>query len=67
MAKNALLGKALKRAQNRYLLVNILAKRVRQLKDGAKPLVEADNDLSVEEVALLEIAEGKITGGTVAS
>jgi DNA-directed RNA polymerase subunit K/omega len=48
-------------------LVNILAKRVRQLKDGAKPLVEADNDLSVEEVALLEIAEGKITGGTVAS
>jgi DNA-directed RNA polymerase omega subunit len=67
MAKNALLGKALKRAQNRYLLVNILAKRVRQLKDGAKPLVEADNDLSVEEVALLEIAEGKIAGGRVAS
>lgn len=67
MAKNALLGKALKRAQNRYLLVNILAKRVRQLKDGAKPLVEAENDLSVEEVALLEIAEGKITGGRVAS
>jgi DNA-directed RNA polymerase omega subunit len=67
MAKNALLGKALKRAQNRYLLVNILAKRVRQLKDGAKPLVEAENDLSVEEVALLEIAEGKIAGGRVAS
>ena len=61
MAKNVLFAKALKRAQNRYLLVNILAKRVRQLKDGAKPLHEAGNDFSFEEVALLEIAEEKVS------
>lgn len=61
MGKNVLLSKALKRVQNRYLLVNILAKRVRQLKDGARPLLDAGSDISLEEIALLEISEGKIT------
>ena len=60
MGKNALLGKALARVHNRYLLVNHLTKRIRQLREGAKPLVNQGNDLSIEEIALLEIAEGKI-------
>ncbi len=60
MAKNAVLGKALGRVQNRYLLVNLLTKRIRQLREGAKPLVNRGNDLSLEEIGLLEIAEGKI-------
>lgn len=64
MGKNVLLSMALKRVQNRYLLVNLLAKRVRQLKDGARPLLDAGNDLSFEEIALLEISEGKITGAS---
>lgn len=66
MGKNGLLSKALKRVQNRYLLVNLLAKRVRQLKDGARPLLDGGNELSLEEVALLEISEGKITSENVA-
>ncbi len=60
MGKNALLSRALRRVQNRYLLVNLLTKRIRQLKDGATPLVRGANDLSFEAIGLLEIAEGKI-------
>ena len=67
MGKNALLGKALARVHNRYLLVNHLVKRIRQLREGAKPLLDRGNDFSIEEVALLEIAEGKIGVKTSAS
>ena len=61
MSKNALLGMALRLVQNRFLLVNLLTKRIRQLKDGARPLIHGGNSLSVDEIALQEIAEGKIT------
>jgi DNA-directed RNA polymerase subunit omega len=60
MSKNELLSKALKTVQSRFLLVNLLTKRIRQLKDGASPLVERSNNLVVEEMALHEIAEGKV-------
>jgi DNA-directed RNA polymerase subunit omega len=61
MSKNALLGLALQKVQSRFLLVNLLTKRIRQLKDGAKPLIERSSRLPVEEVALQEIAEGRIS------
>ena len=61
MGKSAMLSKALSRMPNRYLLVNLLTKRIRQLREGAKPLVSRGNDLSLEDIALTEIAEGKIT------
>jgi DNA-directed RNA polymerase omega subunit len=60
MGKNELLSKALTTVQSRFLLVNLLTKRIRQLKDGASPLVEHSNNLVVEEIALQEIAEDKI-------
>jgi DNA-directed RNA polymerase subunit omega len=60
MSKNQLLSKALKTTQSRFMLVNFLTKRIRQLKDGASPLVEHSNNVAVEEIALQEIAEGKI-------
>jgi DNA-directed RNA polymerase subunit omega len=60
MSKNALLSKALKTVQSRFLLVNLLTKRIRQLKDGASPLVEHSDHLVVEEIALQEIAEGEV-------
>jgi DNA-directed RNA polymerase omega subunit len=60
MSKNALLSMALQKVQNRFLLVNLLTKRIRQLKDGAPRLIEGGDNLSVEEIALQEIAEGKI-------
>jgi DNA-directed RNA polymerase subunit omega len=61
MSKNALLSKALKEVGSRFLLVNLLTKRIRQLKDGAVPRVERGTNLSVEDIALREIAEGKVT------
>jgi DNA-directed RNA polymerase subunit omega len=60
MSKNELLSKALKAVQSRFLLVNLLTKRIRQLKDGASPLVERGNNVNAEQIALQEIAEGKI-------
>ena len=61
MSKNELLSKALKTVQSRFLLVNLLTRRIRQLKDGASPLVEHSNNLVVEEIALQEIAAGEVT------
>jgi DNA-directed RNA polymerase omega subunit len=61
MSKNALLSMALRKVQNRFLLVNLLTKRMRQLKDGATSLIQGGNNLPVEDIALQEIAEGKLT------
>jgi DNA-directed RNA polymerase omega subunit len=61
MSKNSWLSLALGKVQNRFLLVNLLTKRIRQLKDGAPSLIQGGNNLAVEEIALQEIAEGKIT------
>jgi DNA-directed RNA polymerase omega subunit len=61
MSKNALLSAALRRVQSRFLLVNLITKRIRELKDGLPSLIPRGNNLSVEEIALQEIAEGKIS------
>lgn len=55
---------ALKKIPQRYMLVNVLAKRIRQLQKGAEPLVEEKNELiSKTDIALREIAEGKVWAG----
>ena len=51
----ALLG----RVENKYALVIVAAKRARQLKEGALPMVDVDTGSPVT-VALEEIAAGKI-------
>jgi DNA-directed RNA polymerase omega subunit len=61
MSKNALLSTALKKIGSRFLLVNLMTKRIRQLKDGVTPRVERGTNSSVEDIALREIAEGKVT------
>jgi DNA-directed RNA polymerase subunit omega len=43
------------------ILVNVVSRRVKQLKRGNRPLVESLEKLSAEDTALREIAEGKIT------
>jgi DNA-directed RNA polymerase subunit omega len=48
----------LKKVPNRYELVLLAAKRVKQLLKGAPPLVETDNREVV--TALREIAAGKV-------
>jgi DNA-directed RNA polymerase subunit omega len=49
----------LRKVPNRFELVMLASKRVRQLFKGAKPLIDSDNREVV--VALREIADGKIT------
>ncbi|HTE02854.1 MAG TPA: DNA-directed RNA polymerase subunit omega, partial [bacterium] len=48
----------LDRVENKYALVIVAAKRARQLKEGALPMVEVDSANPVT-VALEEIAAGK--------
>ena len=44
-----------------YILVNVVSRRVKQLKRGNRPLVESLEKLSPEDTALREVIEGKIS------
>ena len=59
--KQNLVQDALKTVQSPQILVNIVSKRVRQLGQGFRPLVAYDPKLTFMDVALKEIAEGKLT------
>ncbi|MCG8473266.1 MAG: DNA-directed RNA polymerase subunit omega [Desulfobacterales bacterium] len=49
----------LEKAPNRFMLVHMAAKRVRQIRDGAEFLVQSANNEDVV-TALREIAAGKV-------
>lgn len=49
----------LKRVNNRFLLVNMVAKRVRQIREGSEYLVSSPKNEDIV-VSLREIAAGKI-------
>ncbi len=55
------LQSALKVIDDPTILVNVVSRRVKQLKRGNRPLVESLEKLSAEDTALREIAERKIT------
>ena len=59
MADQSLLTQALAHVQNRFLLTNVLAKRIMQLRKGSDPLIETDEE-DIETIALQEIVEGKL-------
>jgi DNA-directed RNA polymerase subunit omega len=59
--RNDYLQSALKVIDDPNILVNVVSRRVKQLKRGNRPLVESLEKLSPEDTALREIAEGKIT------
>lgn len=42
------------------ILINVISRRVKQLKRGSRPLVESLEKLSPEDIALRETIEGKI-------
>ena len=50
----------LKRVKNRFLLVNMAAKRVRQIREGSEYLVSSPKNEDIV-VSLREIAAGKVT------
>lgn len=43
------------------ILINVVSRRVKQLRRGGRPLVESLEKLSFEDIALREVAEGKIS------
>ncbi|MEW6261606.1 MAG: DNA-directed RNA polymerase subunit omega [Thermodesulfobacteriota bacterium] len=53
----------LKQVDNRFELVHLAARRVRQLRGGATPLLECDNKDVV--TALREIAAVRVTGANI--
>ena len=55
------LQNALKVIDDPNILVNVVSRRVKQLKRGNRPLIESLEKLSPEDTALREVAEGKIT------
>jgi DNA-directed RNA polymerase subunit omega len=56
------LEKAKNRISNTPLLINMVSRRVRQLNRGQRPLIKPDhNQQSTLDIALKEIAEGKLT------
>jgi len=54
------LQSALKVIDDRNILINVVSQRVKQLRRGSRPLVESLEKLATEDIALREIAEGKI-------
>lgn len=55
------LKEALKVISDPNLLINVVSRRVKQLRRGSRPLVESLEKLSSEDVALREIIDGKIS------
>ena len=52
---------ALKSINDPNILINVVSRRVKQLKRGNRPLVESLEKLSPEDTALREVIEGKIS------
>ncbi len=55
------LKSALKIIDDPNILINVVSRRVKQLRRGSRPLVESLEKLSPEDTALREIVEGRIS------
>jgi DNA-directed RNA polymerase subunit omega len=63
MRTEEITAKALEQVSfDKYLLSNAVGKRAEELSKGAAPLLEIDTDgMKYTDIALLEIAEGKLS------
>ena len=52
---------AVKSIPDPNVLINVVSRRVKQLRRGSRPLVESLEKLSPEDIALREVIEGKIS------
>jgi DNA-directed RNA polymerase subunit omega len=57
---SSLLDDAAKVIPSQQILVNVVSKRVRQLTQGHRPMVEAPIRAGFSDIALMEIIEGKL-------
>jgi DNA-directed RNA polymerase subunit omega len=55
-----LLDEASKVIQNPQVLINIVSRRVRQLTQGHRPLIDAGPRMGYSDIALSEIIAGKL-------
>jgi DNA-directed RNA polymerase subunit omega len=55
------LKEAIKIIPDTNALINVVSRRVKQLKRGHRPLVESLEKLNPEDIALREVIEGKIS------
>ncbi len=58
---SSLLEEASKVIPEQPVLINVVSRRVRQLSQGHRPLVEVGPRMGYSDIALKEIIEGKIT------
>jgi DNA-directed RNA polymerase subunit omega len=58
---NLYLIQALQQVKNPNVLVNVVSQRVRQLGQGHRALVATEGHMSYMDIALKEIAEGKLS------
>ncbi len=58
---SSLLDEASKVIPEQPILINVVSRRVRQLSQGHRPLVEVGPRMGYSDIALKEIIEGKIT------
>lgn len=54
------LMEAVNKVGSSSLLINIVAKRIKQLYQGARPLIENTEGLTPTEIAVRELSQGKI-------
>ena len=59
--RDGYIKEAVKSILDPNVLINVVSRRVKQLKRGNRPLVESLEKLSPEDVALREVIEGKIS------
>lgn len=55
------LEQSMKAVTDPNILINVVSRRVKQLKHSHRPLVESLEKLSPEDVAMRELIEGKIS------
>lgn len=60
MTRNELVKLALAMVEHPEILVNMVSKRVRQLGQGYRPLIAVSPKMTFMDVALKEIADGKL-------
>lgn len=59
--RNDYIKEAKKTINDPNILINVVSRRVKQLRQGNRPLVESLEKLELEDIALREIIEGKIS------
>lgn len=60
MTRNDLVQSALSKIEAPEILINMISKRVRQLGMGERPMIVVEPRMTFMDVALKEVAEGKL-------